>query len=830
MPSPTSATVGLSALGGGDVTGGIIVHTGDGGKNWNRQETPNGFIENLWGVAFPNNTHGWAVGDSGTILFTVDGGDTWNRQKSETDKRLYRVTFPDIKHGWAVGDSGTILFTVDGGDTWINQNSDSEQSLFGVAFPDISHGWAVGAGGTILAFLLPSTSCIYNKESDNQHSEIKQTHLSPVLEPSLHAKLIDNAFARAVALGKIEIPELISPPALVNGVFTLAQYQTGFREQKDRGTCWAFAGVAALEAAYRRKFGIGPELDMSEEYTFHMGKAFALGLDPSGFATSIENNSSTTGFQGSGDIVEKLSENAIPGEEVAHYIRTQQDLLNILPVLGYAANTAALHSQEDFDAIEFCEQHIPLVARVNARYRGTGWASIGKPPTVADIETTLLSNHEVVCDVQHLVPNIGGHVLLLIGFDRNRRVFFAKNHWGENRFIEIKYSNDPEWMIQTGYYIKDVVDPTFVQNEACWVGNWWLTASGQTSRLLIRRAEDFSNPGKPTKLGTLYAADGKHDVNGEFLNNGGTLRMFLGAANVPVKAGTLAGARIDAHLDFSNIYNLEGVDITGHTVSLSRFTTRFAAIWESTGGKPYQARHGLDRAAYQQVFDAQLANGFRPITLAGYSEGRSARFAGVWIPDDRSVAWESRHVLTADEYQAKFDSLTSQGYRLINVTGYAVNGAPRYTGIWERRGGPDWQAHHGMGWQQYQQKLTDLSAQGYVLTHISGYSVNGGVQFAGIWEKQSGVMWETLFGLTSSQYQKKFDEHLSAGMRPICVSGYTDSGIARYAAIWRQDSGSSWQARHGVDGVHYQAAFDQFNAEGMRPVQISGYGDGFYPA
>gem|GEM_PF-3800894 len=41
---------------GGDVTGGIIVHTGDGGKNWNRQETPNGFIENLWGVAFPNNT------------------------------------------------------------------------------------------------------------------------------------------------------------------------------------------------------------------------------------------------------------------------------------------------------------------------------------------------------------------------------------------------------------------------------------------------------------------------------------------------------------------------------------------------------------------------------------------------------------------------------------------------------------------------------------------------------------------------------------------------------------------------------------------------------
>ena len=216
--------------------------------------------------------------------------------------------------------------------------------------------------------------------------------------------------------------------------------------------------------------------------------------------TPVENNSSLTGFQGSGDIVQKLSENAAPTEGAAPYIPNQGSLTAILPVLGFM-NQQALQSQTDFDAIEFCEQHIPLLARVNARYRATDWASLGSNPSVEALENTLLANHEVVCDVTHKTPVQGGHVLLLTGFDRNRKVFFAKNHWGENRFIEIKYENDPDWDINTGYYIKDVVDPTFVQNEACWLGNWWVGIGNSTFRMLLRRSEDFAGQADQTRDG-----------------------------------------------------------------------------------------------------------------------------------------------------------------------------------------------------------------------------------------------------------------------------------------------------------------------------------------
>jgi hypothetical protein len=651
---------------------------------------------------------------------------------------------------------------------------------------------------------------------------------SPVIALDTHAALVANSLSLAGTLGKIEDAIHAVFGLADDGVFSLAQWQSPFKQQNDRGSCWAFAGAAALEAAYRRKFGT--EIDVSEEYVFHMGKSFALNRDAQGnVAAPVENNTSLTGFQGSGDIVKKLTENAAPPESAAPYLPSQQTLLDILPVLGYTGQNA-LMSQEDFDAFEFCEQHVPLLARVNARYRATDWASLGGSPSVELLENTLLANHEVVCDVTHKTAPQGGHVLLLIGFDRNRKVFFAKNHWGENTFIEIAYANDPNWSIDSGWYIKDVVDPKFVQNEACWLGNWWLNISGQLTRILLRRSEDFVAPGTPTKLGSAYTSDGRHDVNGVFLNGGSTLRFFVAQDTNPLPPGTLSGTQVEVNLDFSDIYNVSGQLAGGLPVTMSRYTTRFAALFETDDHAfTWQARHGLDGAAYQQTFNELLAQGFRLTSVCGYSEGRDARYNAVWQQKD-GPAWEARHGLTAEEYQTTFDKLVSDGFRLTDVSGYAINGEARFTGIWEKGDGPEWQARHGLSRAEYQQTFDELTGQGFVLKKVSGYRVDVDVRFAAIWEKEAGVTMVARHGLTSAQYQKTFDELVSAGHRLAWVAGYSDTGIARYAAVWRQEPSAPWQARHGLDAQAYQRTFDELTAQGLRPVHVSGYGDGFYPA
>ena len=246
-----------------------------------------------------------------------------------------------------------------------------------------------------------------------------------------------------------------------------------------------------------------------------------------------------------------------------------------------------------------------------------------------------------------------------------------------------------------GRALKDVVDPTFVQNEACWLGSWWLPLGGRTHRLLLRRSEDLAAPGTPTRLGSVYLDDGRHDVNGQFVDGGLGIQLFVAPGTGPTTPGTLEGTRIDARLDFTDIYNLTGVTGSGDPVVLSRFTTRFAALWEQADASPWQARHGIDAATYQQTFEALVSDGYRLTSVCGYSEGAGSRFNAVWVKDD-GPAFEAHHGLSAAEYQATFDSLAGQGFRLTCVSGYAEAGQARYAAIWEQRPGPEWQARHGL--------------------------------------------------------------------------------------------------------------------------------------
>ena len=296
--------------------------------------------------------------------------------------------------------------------------------------------------------------------------------------------------------------------------------------QGNRGSCWAFAGIAALEAAYAR---IGTRVDLSEQYLFHISKAHENHRTGGGINSLI-------GFQGSSDIVHHLKYWAVPVSPHVPYIDQPQlqALANGIPGTGGGLANAAGGTREQADWFEFDLRNIPLLGRWFAQYRVKDFG-VKVNFNNNDIRQVLADGYDVVVDVNDKINN-GGHVLLIHGYDDGTQTFDIKNSQALPGFGTMKYSGDPQFDISYNamYYIISA-EPVRTQWAAMWVGRWAIDHDGWRGRLVIRRfLEIRSNqilpgPSSRISLGTWYGEDGRVlDVVGHFVDDGRGLMCSIG--------------------------------------------------------------------------------------------------------------------------------------------------------------------------------------------------------------------------------------------------------------------------------------------------------------
>ena len=120
---------------------------------WERIDSPTSSLLNS--LSFIDSLNGWISGDSGLILHTSNGGKYWEKQYKNDSLNVINIFFLDEDYGWASASSnyyepyGTfILKTTNGGKIWNSEYFGVREAIVNsIYFLDSLDGFAVGYPG-----------------------------------------------------------------------------------------------------------------------------------------------------------------------------------------------------------------------------------------------------------------------------------------------------------------------------------------------------------------------------------------------------------------------------------------------------------------------------------------------------------------------------------------------------------------------------------------------------------------------------------------------------------------------------------------------------------
>jgi len=149
---------------------GVILHTEDGGRQWQLQRTSE--TCRFESVHFLDARTGWVVGGrvhpythqtSCVVLRTQDGGRTWSAVPGTTLPALKHVQFVTAQRGWAIGNAAAlyptgIFRTEDGGRSWVTLPTAVQGRWVAADFQDVDRGWVVGEHGQVARVSAPDVS------------------------------------------------------------------------------------------------------------------------------------------------------------------------------------------------------------------------------------------------------------------------------------------------------------------------------------------------------------------------------------------------------------------------------------------------------------------------------------------------------------------------------------------------------------------------------------------------------------------------------------------------------------------------------------------------
>jgi hypothetical protein len=242
----------------------------------------------------------------------------------------------------------------------------------------------------------------------------------------------------------------------------------------------------------------------------------------------------------------------------------------------------------------------------------------------------------------------------------------------------------------------------------------------------------------------------------------------------------------------------------------------YAGVWRA-GNDPYYlwvADWNGFNAKWQELSKQNL----RLVDLKVYTGGGATMFGGVWrAGSDAHYLWVG---VDWNSFQAKWQELSSQNLRLIDIQVYHEGGATKYAGVW--RTGSD--AHYlwvGVDWNSFHAKWQELGNQNLRLVSFEVYKEGGANKYAGVWRagNDAHYLW---VGVDWNSFKAKWDELSHQGLRLVDVEVYEDGGSTKYAGVWRAGSDAHY-LWVGVDWENFNAKWYELAQQNLRLTSLEIY-------
>jgi CubicO group peptidase (beta-lactamase class C family) len=235
------------------------------------------------------------------------------------------------------------------------------------------------------------------------------------------------------------------------------------------------------------------------------------------------------------------------------------------------------------------------------------------------------------------------------------------------------------------------------------------------------------------------------------------------------------------------------------------------------------AWHDRTTADHQTQMNNARAAGYSTLSMCLYGATNDPRYAVAMVKRATQTAEQMFLGMTFAGFQTKFDQMAAQGWGPQVITATGPTNSAVFSAIFVHL--PPFLTRHGLTETDLRTMNTAQVTAGNILRWADSYGDPGNLRYIAIWVPNTeNRAWNCeSTNDTGATMQQRFDALVTGGARPVHIATTPE---IKSLAVYDDSRQPQWQLWDGMTSADYQTKFNTLYPQGLRPIRVSAKGTG----